>query len=90
METIEHGAEHGLRARVVRRIITLSLIGWVTLVAQITPGSVVAAGITATSVSLTWRAPGDDGSIGTATRYDIRYATWPITKSNWAGAQTGR
>ncbi len=86
METPERRAEPGLRARVVRRIITLSLIGWVTLVTQVTPGSAIAAGITATTVSLTWRAPGDDGSSGTATRYDIRYATWPITQSNWAGA----
>ena len=30
---------------------------------------------TASSVELTWTAPGDDGAVGTATVYDIRYST---------------
>jgi hypothetical protein len=29
-------------------------------------------------VTLTWTATGDDGKIGTATRYDLRYSTAPI------------
>ena len=33
--------------------------------------------------TLTWTAPGDDGNVGTAAEYDIRYATYPITDSNW-------
>ncbi|MDH5731567.1 MAG: fibronectin type III domain-containing protein, partial [Gammaproteobacteria bacterium] len=32
-----------------------------------------------TSIPLTWTAPGDDGSSGTATTYDIRYSTADIT-----------
>ncbi len=31
-----------------------------------------------TTVDLTWTAPGDDGTAGTATSYDIRYSTYPI------------
>lgn len=39
-----------------------------------------------TSVQLTWTAPGDDGSIGTAASYDLRYSTSPITVSNFTSA----
>lgn len=38
---------------------------------------------TLNSITLTWTAPGDDGNIGTASMYDIRYSTEPITKENW-------
>jgi phosphodiesterase/alkaline phosphatase D-like protein len=41
------------------------------------------------SVQLAWTAPGDDGSTGTATAYEVRYqpqAAGPITGANWAGA----
>lgn len=38
------------------------------------------------SVRLTWTAPGDDASTGTATSYDVRYATSQITGSNWDSA----
>lgn len=34
---------------------------------------------TTTSLALTWTAPGDDGSSGTANSYDVRYSTTPIT-----------
>ncbi|MFA6098370.1 MAG: FG-GAP-like repeat-containing protein [Patescibacteria group bacterium] len=36
------------------------------------------------SVTLNWTSPGDDGSSGTAARYDIRYSTSTISESNWA------
>ena len=42
--------------------------------------------ITATSVQLNWTAPGDNGSTGTATTYDIRYSTSTINAGNWASA----
>ena len=35
------------------------------------------------SATLTWTAPGDDGSTGTASVYDIRYSTSTITEANW-------
>ncbi len=42
--------------------------------------------VTATTVDLSWTAPGDDGASGTATSYDIRYSTSTITEGNWASA----
>lgn len=44
------------------------------------------ASTTSSAASLTWTAPGDDGSTGTATAYDIRYSTSPITPASWASA----
>ncbi len=42
-----------------------------------------------TSVMLTWTAPGDDSITGTASVYDIRYSTSPITDSTtWVNADT--
>ncbi|WP_219639653.1 discoidin domain-containing protein [Cohnella sp. CFH 77786] len=38
------------------------------------------------STNLSWTAPGDDGSVGTAAAYDIRYHTAPITENNWNDA----
>jgi subtilisin family serine protease len=35
------------------------------------------------SVSLNWTATGDDGSVGRASFYDLRYATAPITDATW-------
>ncbi|MDZ4722473.1 MAG: fibronectin type III domain-containing protein [candidate division Zixibacteria bacterium] len=41
---------------------------------------------TQTSIQLNWTAVGDDGTTGTATSYDIRRSTSPITDANWATA----
>jgi len=38
--------------------------------------------ITSNSATLTWTAPGDDGYVGTAARYDVRYSTNLISTSN--------
>jgi hypothetical protein len=38
------------------------------------------------SVKLKWTAPGDDGTVGRATQYDLRYATFAITSANFATA----
>ncbi|MCK5237566.1 MAG: Ig-like domain-containing protein, partial [Deltaproteobacteria bacterium] len=38
-----------------------------------------------TSVSLSWTAPGDDGAVGTATLYDVRYSTGTVSTGSWAG-----
>lgn len=37
-------------------------------------------------VMLHWTAPGDDGVIGRATRYDVRYSLYRITAINFAAA----
>jgi hypothetical protein len=38
------------------------------------------------SVTLTWTTPGDDSVSGTATQFDLRYSTAPITAANFAAA----
>ncbi|MFH0972312.1 MAG: fibronectin type III domain-containing protein [Candidatus Micrarchaeota archaeon] len=38
------------------------------------------------AITLRWTSPGDDGSIGTATTYDIRYSTALITSANFYSA----
>ena len=40
------------------------------------------------TATLSWTAPGDDGTQGTVTRYDLRYATGPITEESWPYAKT--
>lgn len=45
-------------------------------------------GTTGTTLALRWTAPGDDGTTGTVTSYDVRYSTSPITTANWASAST--
>ncbi|MFC1598316.1 fibronectin type III domain-containing protein [Patescibacteria group bacterium] len=43
--------------------------------------------VTSTSIDLSWTAPGDDGAVGTATTYDVRYATSDINNEvQWAAA----
>jgi len=41
---------------------------------------------TATTLTLAWTAPGDDGTTGTASQYDVRYSTTTITAANWSSA----
>jgi len=41
---------------------------------------------TKTSIKLSWTAPGSSGNTGTASAYDIRYSTSPITEANWSAA----
>jgi hypothetical protein len=43
-----------------------------------------ASSATASSVTLTWTATGEDGSIGTAVSYDIRYSTTAISEQNFS------
>lgn len=38
------------------------------------------------SVNLIWTAPGDDGAVGTATSYTIRYSTSQLSDANWETA----
>lgn len=41
---------------------------------------------TSTSVTLGWTTPGDDSLTGTASQFDLRYSTSPITAGNFAAA----
>lgn len=42
--------------------------------------------VSASTVALTWIAPGNDGDIGQAASYDIRYSSSNITDVNWASS----
>jgi len=53
------------------------------------PAKVIDLGLTnplENSVTLNWTAPGDDGIIGDASEYDIRYSKALITEENWTSA----
>ncbi len=69
---------------------TLSNIAVKTTDPEETPPAVVAnlgvGSATATSLTLSWTAPGDDGTSGTASAYDIRYSTSAIDAGNWASS----
>jgi formylglycine-generating enzyme required for sulfatase activity len=45
-----------------------------------------AAALAASSVRLTWTAPGDDGNTGTAAQYDIRYSATRLEGDAWRNA----
>ncbi len=59
---------------------------------DITPPAAVTnlgvAGLSSMSVTLTWTAPGDDGTLGNASSYVIKYLDQPITAANFASAVT--
>lgn len=68
---------------------TSNIISITTAVEQTAPANVtnlLAGSPTASSIQLTWTAPGDDGATGTASQYDVRYSTAPITAANFASA----
>jgi 3D (Asp-Asp-Asp) domain-containing protein len=46
-------------------------------------GDFAVTNLASDSITLTWTAPGDDGNVGTASGYDIRYSSEPITLENW-------
>jgi chitodextrinase len=50
------------------------------------PASVAVSSVTDTSATLAWTAVGDDSLTGTATSYQVRYSTVPITLANFASA----
>lgn len=57
------------------------------------PGNVAdlaSASNTASSAGLAWTAPGDDGTVGTAAQYDIRYSTSVIINTNFLSATQAR
>jgi hypothetical protein len=57
----------------------LSLIVGAAIVAALGPALALAQTSADSSIVLQWTAPGDDGNIGRATSYDLRYRTVAIT-----------
>jgi hypothetical protein len=52
--------------------------------AQVT--NLAVGAITSTSIQLSWTAPGDDGTTGKASSYDLRYSLATITEANFQSA----
>lgn len=65
-------------------VVTFSITPDSTPPGQIT--NLAISSCTSNSCALSWTAPGDDGSSGKASSYDIRYFLSPITDSNWPSA----
>ncbi|MDD5688239.1 MAG: fibronectin type III domain-containing protein [Elusimicrobia bacterium] len=61
-------------------------LGKTDTVAPSAIASLVIGNVTGNSVLLSWTSPGNDGNSGTASVYDIRYATMKIDNSNWSSA----
>jgi len=51
-------------------------------------GDLRVAGTEPGNVNLEWSAPGDDGHVGAADRYDLRYAAAPPSSASWDSART--
>lgn len=69
----------------------ISNVASLATLTESTPPAVIAGltvdNVTGSSVRLNWVAPGDDGNSGTATTYDIRYSTSPISnETQWNNA----
>src|SRR4029079_4398920 len=60
--------------------------GFVLIALLLGSVSIAFAQTTPTSIQLTWTAPGDDGTVGTASQYELRYSTALITASNFSSA----
>ena len=57
----------------------------------VAPAQVVnlsASNVTSQSIRLNWVSTGDDGNVGTASNYDLRYSLSPINGSNFSNATT--
>lgn len=50
------------------------------------PLALASSSATDSTVTVAWTAVGDDSLTGTATSYDLRWSTAPITTANWASA----
>ena len=76
---------NGRRSKLIALTVNVSAGGDTT--APATVSDLATGAVTASSVALSWTAPGDDNTTGTATSYDVRYSTvGPITDGNWASA----
>lgn len=70
---------------------TMGQFSTVPVVAQDTtsPAQIVdlrATAVRKLSADLAWTATGDDGNVGTAASYDIRYSKTPLSESTWGSA----
>jgi hypothetical protein len=64
--------------RLTRRLLLLTVLPWFC---STSPASVNVAA--ATPFSIQWTAPGDDGLVGRATAYELRYSNLPLNAANF-------
>jgi hypothetical protein len=63
---------------------------YIVLPDLVAPKATVSLGadlVSSSAVGIDWYAPGDNGAVGTATAYDVRYATANISEATWGSAQ---
>lgn len=69
------------------KLILSLLVAGFTFYSSACFAEVIVKEVTDTLVIIQWTAPGDDGALGTAAIYDVRYSTSPITDSlSWNNA----
>ncbi len=62
-------------------ILTISAIFSLLFLVLVAP--IEAGEVTPTTITISWTAPGDNGTLGCANLYDIRYTTATINSGNW-------
>ncbi|MBI4022316.1 MAG: hypothetical protein HY372_03075, partial [Candidatus Andersenbacteria bacterium] len=80
---VKNTSDKGVRVSQLSAAITYTTAD-VTAPAAVT--NLAAGTPAAAAIPLTWTAPGDDGSTGTAATYDVRFSTGNITSGNWGNA----
>jgi hypothetical protein len=63
-----------------------SLLMTLVLATALAPALARAQGSGADTLVLRWTATGDDGNVGTAASYEIRFSQSPINNNNWSSA----
>jgi hypothetical protein len=76
LDDTAHRPSRGIAPRVLT---TLAVAAGLALAGALQPSLALAQTSADSSVVLLWTAPGDDGTVGRATSYDIRYRTTTIT-----------
>ncbi|MEE9442357.1 MAG: fibronectin type III domain-containing protein [candidate division Zixibacteria bacterium] len=66
-----------------RGYFSLIIAALMTILILAASNDILAADATPTTITVYWTSPGDDGSSGTASEYDIRYSTSMINAGNW-------
>ncbi|HEU5311557.1 MAG TPA: hypothetical protein VFV24_08910 [Candidatus Eisenbacteria bacterium] len=72
-----------MTSRTCRRRLFAALVALASFAVAAPDGAAV--GQTANSITLVWTAPGDDGTIGRAARYDLRYSPNAISGTDTLG-----
>ncbi|MCP4705871.1 MAG: T9SS type A sorting domain-containing protein [candidate division Zixibacteria bacterium] len=72
-----------LRQNLQKTVSTLTICAIFSVLLLSIAEPIHAGEVTPTSITINWTAPGDNGTDGTATMYDIRFSTSPVNSDNW-------